>query len=158
MSGPKPPIEFAIRRGYRTEIIEITTVRGSHWWGRTRGEHWHATHGSTSDLLVRCATLAECQSRLAIVQDIEDQEERIRRSIRRAEGTHRQNYQRAIEQARTGTVPDPLPSPLVWWPGSHIVIDAPTLMALCQRWLDQDDATHHGQFERELQSLLERHP
>ena len=36
-------------------------------------------------------------------------------------------------------------------------ITAAELKRICRDWLDADDATHWGRFERELDELLERH-
>ena len=35
-------------------------------------------------------------------------------------------------------------------------MDAATLMKICRAWLDNDDATHWGDFEKSLDDLLNR--
>ena len=41
----KPAIHYSVRLGHSPEIIAVTTVRGSHWWGRD-AQSLLTTHGS----------------------------------------------------------------------------------------------------------------
>lgn len=153
----KRPIHHAIVRapygGQR--VVAVTTEKPSgHWYGRTvpGGE---ATHGLRRDVISRHQTEPEAQSRLSVMASIEAQySDRCRHAVSLSRRLQ-QMREDAIASAATGAVPPPMDVPVVLW--SDTPITAPFLMQIAQQFLDQDDATHFGAFERELQSLLERH-
>ena len=150
----KRPIHHAIvRQNFGTpRIVAVTTEKARQWYGRTDDDS--ATHGSWRDILSRHATREEAESRLSVMTGIEQQYHAL--SDRLADASRRLHHlhEEALKTAATGAVPPPLPTLDVLW--SDRGITARQVLDTCDRFIREGDS-YHGDFERDVVALLERH-
>lgn len=141
-----------VRRNFGdVQIYGITTEKRAHWWGRLPDTN-EASHGSSRDILSSHQTIEEAQSRLFVMRTIEEQYRALSKISESLWRRLHHIHEEAIRQAATGAVPPPLPVPIVVWPDS--CLSARELTTIVRRWLDSDDATHWGDFEKSLDALL----
>jgi hypothetical protein len=152
----KKPLFYAIVRQNwgRPTVIAVTTekARGG-WHGRHVSDNT-GTHGRSSDIMSRHTTQPEAESRVAVMATIEEQRRALTERLNRASSRLHALTEEWLRTAATGAVPPPLPTLDVLW--SDRGITARQVLDTCDHFIRVGDC-HHGDFERDVVALLERH-